>query len=106
MDSNSLGNIILVNVCHGPVVKEMKLKKEVILWLNENCGKEARNISEFFSNKDTGWYINDEIIKKPRKNSKLFDEVVRIHVRNEEMISLFFMTFSVSGTSTSWGSDL
>lgn len=102
-----LGVCVLVDVCHAPIIHEMKVKEDVKLFLNEVCGVPASSFEDWMSNHSTGWYIDEEVLKKPRKEDKrYFDEVVRIMIRTPENASYFILTFGASGTSTVWGSDL
>lgn len=102
-----IGVCVLVDVCHAPIVKDMKVKEDVKSFLNEICGTPAESFDEWVTNHETGWFIDEEILKKPRKEDRrYFDEVIRVMIRTPENASYFILTFGSSGISTTWGSDL
>lgn len=102
-----LGICVLVDVCHAPVIHEMKVREEVKTFLNEDCGTPAASFDDWVSDHNTGWFIDEQILKKPRKEDRrYFDEVIRIMIRTPENASYFILTFGASGISTTWGSDL
>lgn len=102
-----LGVCVMVDVCHSPVIHEMKVRKDVKDFLNEVCGTPADSFDTWITDTSTGWFIDETILKKPRADDrKYFDEVVRIMIRTPENASYFVLTFGASGTSTTWGNDL
>lgn len=102
-----LGICVLVDVCHAPIIHEMKVREEVKTFLNEVCGTPASSFDDWLSDHNTGWFIDEQILKKPRKEDRrYFDEVMRIMIRTPENASYFILTFGASGISTTWGSDL
>lgn len=103
----NMGICITVNVCHGPIVHDMKIRKDVFEYLEEMGGPGAPSFGDWLSNHDFKWFTSGDISKQPRKDHKgYFDEVIQIWMRSADDASMFILTFGASGTSTTWGSDL